>query len=462
MSKKFLKTFLVFSLVVFIFPNQFVSAVEDDYETDVNVEVTAGDLGESEDDLNTAYREETESIQETGILIEIGNTTAENTTIIVRIEDLDGQTIDETLEVNANTLIQESDGSGAWLSDWIAGDQIIFWAERFKNSGQLVASRIRNLSFRYWHFGKNGWIKAIRSADGEVDVEWSGSIFTLNISKARLVAGLKNPATVDDFKVGDRVRARVKDDGDQNPATWDAEILVVLRRGNDLFMRVTRWVVLGRVVALPDDLTLPAIIDVEILPTDFFEKGDVNNLVGEPGDLVQVEINDDTRLVRRYLGNAFLKEFSEGDQVRIIGRQDEVSGNLIASYLKNNNIQRLGVANKLGKVSAIDSAAGKYTVELINSNLANNTFTILTDAETRFFKLGEEIGFSDVLVDDIVRVRGTLTRDADTVSADYVNVVIYHNELLNQFREQLRAGINQLRQEVKNSFRLIKEARRGN
>jgi len=424
--------------------------------------VTADDLGASEEAINNATEEETEAEQETGTLIEIGNTTAENTTIIIRTTDDEGNTVDETLEISTDTLIQEGDGSQADLSDWIAGDQITFWAERFKNSGQLVANRIRNHSFKRWHFGKNGWITAIRPDENEMDVEWNNNIFTLDVSEARMVAGLKNPATINDFEVGDRIRARVKEDGDKNPSTWDAEIVVVLRRGKDLFMRVTRWVVLGRIVAMPDDLTLPTTIDVEVLPTKFFEKGDVNNLIGEPGTIIQVDINEDTKLVRRFFGKAMLKEFSEGDQVRIIGRRDENTGHLAARFMKNNNIQRLGVAHRLGKVVSIDEAAKTFAVELIRTRLDNKNFTVATDDETRFFKLGEEISFSDIQVDDVIRVRGTLRRSTRIVDADFVNVVVYHKELVSHI-EDLSKGdkvdIDEVRSKIRERISEIKSKR---
>ncbi len=382
---------------------------------------------ETEADINEATEEETETVSTTGMLIEIGNTTAENTTIIVRTTDEYGTTEDVTLEIEKDTSIQEDDYTSADLSDWIAGDQITFTADKYKNSGALVAQKVRNRSFKSWHKGRNGWIKKINTEANTIDVEWAGKIYTINLENARIVAGLKNPASIDDLKIGDRVRGRVLEDADGNPLTWDAKILVVLRRGNDLFMRVTRWVVPGVITSIPEDLSLPATIEMEVLPSKFYEKGDVNNLIGAPGTKVLVDITEDTKLRRRYLGKAQLSEFSEGDKIRVIGRRDESTGNIVAKFIKNNSIQKLGVAYRLGKVTSIDENAKSFTVEVRSKNRKyEKTWTIMTDDET-IFKIRDvdEAAFEDIEVDDIIRVRGTANRVDRTVKANVVAVVTH-------------------------------------
>ena len=340
--------FSAFMLAVSAVPALAQEAVDIDASTDITLsDVTIS--GESEDNINNASNEVTETTTETGMLIEIGNTTAENTTIIVRTTDDEGSTEDVTLEIESNSSIQQDSTASGDLSDWIAGDQITFTADEYTNSGAMVAKKVRNRSFKRHHRGRNGWIEAIRTDVQEVDVQWAGKIYTLDVSKARMVAGLKNPASIGDFQVGDRIRARVVEDGDGNNLTWDATIMVVLRRGKDLFMRVTRWVVPGVITSIPEELDLPVTIEVEVSDSKFYEEGDVNNLIGAPGTKILVDIIEDTKLRRRYLGKAQLSEFSEGDHVRIIGRRDESTGHLVAKFIKDNSIQRLGVAYRLGR-----------------------------------------------------------------------------------------------------------------
>lgn len=386
----------------------------------VNADVTATDVGESEEDINNASEEETVVEEESGMLIEIGNTTAENTTIIIRPNDATGDEDDQTIEIEASTSVTTDNGANADLSDWIAGDQITYTVDHYTNSGAKVAKKLRNRSFKWNHRGKNGWIEAIRPDENEVDVTWNNQVFTLNTEEARMVVGKTNPATLEDFEVGDRIRARVVEDGDGNSATWDASILVALRRGDNLFMRVTRWVVDATITMIPEDLTLPFTMEVEINPSKFFEEGDVNNLVGAPGETLMVDVYDTTNLRRRYLGKAFSTEFVEGDHVRIIGRRAEDTGHLVAKFIKNNSIQALGVANKLGKVTSVDAENGTVEVNLLGTN---KPWTIELGDDATINKDKSEVGLEGVEVDDIVRVRGTANRQMKKVQVKKMNVL---------------------------------------
>ncbi len=394
-------------------------------EVDANIDITAADIGAaSEAQVNAAATESTETETVSGTLIEIGNTTAAQTTIVVRTTDDEGESEDVTLEVDTATSLQTDTGTTADLSDWIAGDPVTFTARHYTNSGQLLATRIRNRAFKRSHKGINGWVKAVRAVDNEMDIEWGKQIYTLSTTNTKMVAGVKNPATLADFKIGDRIRTRVSDDGDQNPATWNANIIVVLRRGNTLFMRVTRWVVAGKITMLPESTSVPTTIELEVLRSKFYEEGDVNNLIGAPGTKLLVDITNDTKLVRRYLGKALLAEFSEGDEVRIIGRLNESNGHLTAKFIKNNSIQKLGVAYRMGEVMAIDAAAKSFAVKLLSRTPRNDMeWTIKTNADTKFHKNGNEATFADVQIGSKVRVRGLANRLLKTVDADVVAIV---------------------------------------
>ncbi len=252
---------------------------------------------------------------------------------------------------------------------------------------------------------------------------WGTDVFTLNVANASMVAGLKNPASITDLHIGDRVRARVTDDNDGNRLTWNASILVVLRRGNTLFMRVTRWVVPATITKIPQDLTLPVTIEASVEDSKFYEKNDVNNLIGAPGTKIMVDITSDTKLVRRYYGQALLSEFSEGDSIRIIGRRDEATGHLVARVIKDNAIQRLGVAHRLGSVTAIDSSTKTLTVVLFKTDDPDKTWMIKTSATTKIYLNGVLGNWSDLMIGSAVRIRGTANRTDKSVSADTIVIV---------------------------------------
>ena len=402
-------------------------------ETEDTVEATAEEIGVSADAANTATEETTNVIKESGMLIEIGNTTAEETTIIIRVIE-EGISEDKTIQINANTEIKTNSNRSADLSDWIAGDRIQYTADEGDNSGELVATELKNLSFKYNHHGRNGWVKEIRADKDEMDVEWAGVIYTLNTEKAKMVAGLENPATLDDFQVDDRIRARVVNDGDSDANTWNAQIIVVLRRGETMFMRVTRWVVPAKIVEIPEDTSeLPYVITAEVIASPFYQKGDVNNLIGAPGTEFTIEVNDKTKLVRRYLGKAVIGEFMEGDYIRVVGRLNDGTGNLDAVVIKNNSIQALGVSSRISEVTSIDTNAN--TIDVVPVGVKNPftgmrfklttaaTWTLVLDSEAKLYEAGEEISISDIEEGDIVRVRGVANRLQKTVATRALAVV---------------------------------------
>lgn len=399
---------------------------EDIYEpTDASSdpeEITATDLGVSQEQVNSATKEETVSVVETGMLIEIGNTTADETTVIVRVTDKKGKTEDKTLEIDQTEVdLETADGTDADLSDWIAGDQLTYTALENTNSGSINATKVRNRSFRQFHRGKNGWITAIREDAQEVDVDWANKIFTLDVSEARMVAGNVNPASITDLHVGDRIRARVQDDGDQNSDTWDANILVVLRRGKTLFMRVTRWVVPARITELDEDPVIPTTMTVEILPSKFFEEGDVNNLIGAPGHSLKVYVDENTKLRRRYFGKSLISEFSEGDRLQIIGRLSEATDKLDAKFIRNANIQVLGVARRIGNVLSVDASKGQITANVVNTA---RRWRIDVSDNTKIYKQGKEISLSDIQVSDKIRVFGTVNRRLRIIVAKRMAVLV--------------------------------------
>lgn len=415
-----LMSLIVFNLSIALAEEAATSAADE-------TEATAQTLGASESAINNASSDQTETVQTEGTLIEIGNTTADATTVIVRTTE-NGVATDQTVQVNLagteTTSLTNNEGGKSDLSDWIAGDNLSMTLLRNKNSGEITAKKIRNRAFRNFQKGKNGWVTAIRASTtnqclGEMDVKWANNIFTLKImDKTKMVAGLKNPACLTDFKVGDRVRSRVEDDNDGNINTWNAKVIVMLRRGGALFMRVTRVIVPAEIIELPDDTTATTTtITVKILDNKFYQKGDVNNLIGKPGDSLQVDINEQTVLVRRFWGRCLLGEFSEGDKVIIIGRLDDTTKHLVAKLIKNQSIQRLGVTRRIGKVLSVDTNANQIEAELL---FGKKIYTVKLSENTKILKRGQIITLSDIQVGDKIRTRGTLNRLQKKVTAEIV------------------------------------------
>ncbi len=396
-------------------------------------EVSASEAGATATQAATATSEITKIQTITGTLIEIGNTTAEETTIIVRAAS-NGITADKTVQITAATKIINHSGLSSGLSEWIAGDQIVLIVSQDTNSGELKALKIKNLSLKNRQKGLNGWIKAIRADKNEMDVEWSGQVYTLNTTNAKMVAGLKNPATLTDFQINDRVRARVAEDGDTNRLTWRAEIIVVLRRDQALFMRVTRWVVPAEITSVPDNTsTLPYLITAKVLESKFYEKGDVNNLIGAPGTEIKIQVDQNTNLVRRFLGRSKINEFMESDQIRVVGRLNEITGNLDAAMIKNESIQALGVAQTLSEVISADTTNNKLVVKLIGAKnpltgkrhrLGNtNQWTVTLQTGAKIIKNGTNITLAEIAPGDFIRVRGVANRVQKTMTVNAVSVV---------------------------------------
>ncbi len=400
--------------------------------------ISESELGGTFAKVNAATSEATEISDQTGILVEIGNTTAESTTIVIRFTASDGTTSDKAVEISSATAIQTRTNAKASLSDWIAGDQIQVRATHWRNSDNSQALTLRNLSFELRHKGINGWVTALRSGSNQMDVLYNGITYTLDTTNAKMVGGIHNPATLDDFRIGDRVRARVVADSDGLSTTWKAEIIVTLRRGDDLIMRVTRWIVPATITSMPTDvISLPTTIGVTIQDSKFFQANDVNNLIGEPGSLLQVDINAQTQLVRKYFGHALLNEFSIGDDVRIVGRLDEKTGHLVAQVIKNNSVQRLDQRFRAATIISTNASDKSLTVVLDDNQLPypgpmtpmSRTWNVATTNATTFWRNGKQISFSDLQVGTMVRVYGLVNIDDRKITASTVSVIIGTSEI---------------------------------
>jgi hypothetical protein len=290
-----------------------------------------------------------------GMLVEIGSTDVP-TTLIVRKNDT---TTDYTVNVDADTLLGQRRDQHTKLSDWIPGDQIRVIGVENENTNEVDASILVNHSINVsTNQGINGWITNIDKDNNQITYQWANveHIFKYD-DDTRFVSGLKNPASVDDLEINDRIRGRLlKRTGEDSTA----KIVVVLRRGGNLFMKIRTFVPKVSLVRL-DSTVVPTTIQVKIMPTPGLRANDVNNLIGTEGTLVTVNVTENTKIVRKYFGLTGLDEFSVGDNMHIVGRVND-DGTVDAKMIKNESIWKTSTQGHAGVVTAVDVANNNITV----------------------------------------------------------------------------------------------------
>ncbi len=298
----------------------------------------------SEDGL---YEEESD-IDFAGMLIEVGSTDIP-TTLIIRDN---ASKKDYAIEVNKDTALGQRKDQLTNLSDWIPGDQIRVIGKKNGNTDTVKSTILGNLSIAVRsNKGANGWIMAINETVKTITYQWANKEHTFNYNDdTRFVIGLKNPASVSDLKVNDRIRGRLLLRANEKAL---AKIVIVLRRGPDLFMKIRTFrpdVVLVRL----NSTMSPTTIQVKIKKTPGLKIGDVNNLIGDEGKLVTINITEDTKIVRKYFGRTTLSEFSIDDQLHIIGRVND-DGSIDAKLIKNNSIWQTSTHGYIATVSEINT-----------------------------------------------------------------------------------------------------------
>ncbi len=361
MMKKFLFSFLALSMVLSTFmlsptataagevcgmdgttydSAEAAEAAEVDvsYEFACAIVTDESSLYESKSDINFA-----------GMLIEIGSTDVP-TNIIVR-DNKTGN--DYTVNVTADTILGQRRDQSTDLSNWIPGDQIRAIGKKNENTEDIEATILINLSIAIAsNRGANGWITGINKDVKEITYQWMNKENTFRYDDdTRFVAGLKNPASVDDLKEGDRVRGRLLIRSGETPL---AKIVIVLRRGSDLFMKIRTFTPIVTLVRL-DSAIVPTTIQVRMDKTPGLRANDVNNLIGAEGALITVNITEDTKIVRKYFGRAALDELSVGDKLRIVGRVNN-DGTVDAKVVKDNSIWKTSTRGYAGVVAAVDAS----------------------------------------------------------------------------------------------------------
>lgn len=336
---------------------------------------------EAKDDVEFAYNgicreiadpnkasEKKSNINFAGMLIEIGSTDLP-TKIIVRNNKTKK---DYTVSADKNTILGQRRHQWTSLSDWIPGDQIRVIGKKNENTQVIDAIILANLSIKTAsNKGANGWITVIDTTAKTVTYQWKNREHSFNYNEnTRFVVGLKNPASVDDLKVGDRIRGRLLL---RKNETSLAKIIVVLRRGKDLFMKIRTFVPRATLVNMQSTM-VPTTIHVKIDKTPGLRANDVNNLIGTEGKVVTINITENTVLVRKFFGRTTLSEFSPGDSLKIVGRVND-DGTVDAKLLKDNNIWKTTIRGHSGVVTEVNTEKNYLMVNwtpvkyLTNKNL---------------------------------------------------------------------------------------------
>lgn len=318
-----------------------------------------------------------------GTLVEVGSTDIP-TTLILR----NASGTDYTVEVNTKTILGPKKGEETKLSDWIPGDQIKLIGKRNENTENIEAITLVNLSIKAENNGVNGWITLIDKEKKEIKYKWADKEYSLKYNdKTRFVVGGINPASADDLKINDRIRGRLI----REAGVSTAKIIVVLRRGEDLFMKIRTFRPNATLTRI-DSTIIPTTIQVRLEATPGLKKGDVNNLVGTEGDLVTVNITENTKIVRKYFGQTNLDNFTIGDKLSIVGRAND-DGTIDAKILKNNSLWKTNLLGHAGVVTEVNASENylmmnwmpykHVTKKQLKEKLSDTEVTAQTNSENK-------------------------------------------------------------------------------
>lgn len=352
-----------------------------------------------------------------GMLRELSSTDVP-TTIVVQENETE---VNYTVDIDEDTLFGYGMSDTTKMEDWITGDQIRVIGLADDNTGVVNATVLINLSMKpYLYRGLNGWVTDINETDSTMTIQWNNIEHTVDVTEdTHLVAGELNPAALSDFEIDDRVRIRVERDSDGGD---DATIIVLLRRGDEIYLKArTRGfhAELTNISGEDGDATLT----MTLLENKHLTKGDVNNLVGVEGDTVTVVIDENTKYVRRFMGESDFEDLAVGDELHIVGRVND-DETITAWIIRNKNLWTVSPLFHLGLVT--DVASDSVTVEAYNNKcelVTEDTLTVLNTEDTRVLDGAWESEFGEIIEGDYLRVRGVIDANAQEIAADVVMIV---------------------------------------
>jgi len=237
--------------------------------------------------------ERTEDFEFTGMLLDFFNDT-DKTQLFIR-DNFDKQ----------EYLVLSTTSSNKYLP----GDQIKISGQINKNTRVIMASTINNLSAKDL-IVFDCFLKDIDKVNSTIDCRESDTTHTFNFKDdARLVAGLKNPASLEDLQINDEMRVRIDEFG-------NIKIGITKKRGNTDFF-VNNINILKGVIR-------------EINTSE-------NYLILDSDDsLIKLNINPDTLLVQKYFGKLSFSILNIGDDLYIVAKK--VNNDFSAITIKNNSI----------------------------------------------------------------------------------------------------------------------------
>ena len=362
-----------------------------------------------------------EDVHFLGMLVELGSTEAP-CNLVVRVSDAADEITgdvegDITVEITTSTVLGQRFDQYTQLQDWIPGDRIRVIGQEDTNTGVVTASVVANHSISVGtNWGSNGWITEIDADNNIVSVQWNDEIYQLNVADAHIVVPPKNPATIDDLQVGDRIRGRVLHRvGEGNVAT--ARILVVLRRGDDIFLGIRTGLVHGKILEIAGT-EVPTTMTVEIQKNDHLKTDDVNNLVGTEGDEITVDITENTTIVRKYFGRTNLTEFVPGDLVMMVGKAQD-DGNYLAKLVRNKSIFLTSTQGHSGEIASINT-----TTNILKVKWQSKEWRVDIGEDTQIVKDNNTAAtIDDLEVGDLIRARGLYHRTLRVFQARVIVVV---------------------------------------
>jgi len=363
--------------------------------------------------------ESTSPITFSGQLIELSSTTAP-TTIIVR-KNPAGEFTDYTVDIDTSTAFGTNPANTTSMDDWITGDGMSVVGTLNNNTGVVTADTVVNASLNPQNMrGLNGWISSI--GDDSMSVQWNGSEHNVNVvSTTKMVVGRANPAAITDFTVGDRVRIRL-DKGTEN-----ARIIIVLRRGDEIFLKARTRGFWAEVTDIDESDDSSGKIDATLLANPHLRSGDVNNMVGNEGDSIDINYDENTKFVRKFMGSSEISEFQIGDKLFVVGRVSD-EGTIDARLIKDNSMWKKGVSSHVGVVQSVDTGDNEFVVTALDGGSSAKEVTVSYSDDTTFRSLGSEGSESDLFVGAEVRVRGIAHTGSGTLTIEDVDSVAILSE----------------------------------
>ncbi len=351
-----------------------------------------------------------------GMLRELSSTEVPTTIVVQENETEENYTVD----IDEETLFGYGLSDITKMEDWITGDQIRVIGLQDDNTGVINATVVINLSMKpYLYRGLNGWITDIDEDDSTMTIQWNNIEHTVDVTEdTHMVAGDLNPAALSDYEIEDRVRIRVERDSDGGD---DATIIVLLRRGDEIYLKARTRGFQAELTGISGEEG-DATLTLTLLANPHLQEGDVNNLVGVEGDTVTVVIDENTKYVRRFMGESDFEDLAVGDELHIVGRVND-DETITAWVVRNKNLWTAVPVFHVGLVTDVTSDSVYVDAYNNQCELAAEGVVIEIDEATTVLDGAWSAELEDIEVGDYIRLRGTVHQEPDSIDADVVMIV---------------------------------------